>query len=114
MSQIALSTSTKKVKKTVVTVVKVVQPLHTKIMQPLFFFGKCNFTHLTIDVMFSGQHFAILAMFIPSWSTKHQCLVDNLLYQPHLYLPPLLGFLKGFEYFWEFGEPHPIYGDLWI
>ena len=26
--------------------------------------GKCNLTHLTDDVMFSGQRFAILAMFI--------------------------------------------------
>ena len=26
-------------------------------------FGKSNLTHLTTDVMFSGQHFAILAMF---------------------------------------------------
>ena len=35
----------------------------------IFFFyflstlGKCNLTHLTTDVMFSGQRFAILAMF---------------------------------------------------
>ena len=26
-------------------------------------FGKRNFTHLTTDVMFSGPHFAIIAMF---------------------------------------------------
>ena len=29
----------------------------------LSFFGKSNSTHLTTDVMFSGQRFAILAMF---------------------------------------------------
>ena len=27
-------------------------------------FGKSNLTHLTNDAMFSGQHFAILAMFL--------------------------------------------------
>ena len=37
-------------------------------MQPFFFyflstFRKCNLTHLTTDVMFSGQSFVILAMF---------------------------------------------------
>ena len=53
---------------TVVTVVrKLTQPLHKKIMQHFFllvsFFGKCNLTHLTTNVMFSGQRFAILAMF---------------------------------------------------
>ena len=36
----------------------------------------------------------LFLLFIPSWSTKHLCLVDNLLCQPHLYLLPLLGFLK--------------------
>jgi hypothetical protein len=29
----------------------------------LSFFGKSNLTHLTTDVIFSGQRFAILAMF---------------------------------------------------
>ena len=43
----------------------------------------------------------------------HQCLVDNLLCQPLLYLPPLLGFLKWIKFLERFGEPHPIYGDLW-
>ena len=36
----------------------------------------------------------LLLLFIQSWSTKYQCLVGNLLCQPHPYLPPLLGFLK--------------------
>ena len=59
---------------TAVTVVKVVrkimQPLHKKIMHFFFFiyflrnFGKGSLTHLTADVMFSGQRFAILAMFV--------------------------------------------------
>ena len=35
--------------------------------------------------------------FMPSWTTKHQWLVDNLLWQPHLYLPPLPDFLKWLE-----------------
>ena len=75
MCQIALFKSVKKVQKntivtamTVVTVVrKITQTLHKKILQPLFllchFFGKCNSTHLTINVMFSGRRFVILAMF---------------------------------------------------
>ena len=76
MCQITLSKSNEKVLKntvvtavTVVTVVrKITQPLNKKIMQPLFFyflifFEKCNLTHLTTDVMFSGQRFAILAMY---------------------------------------------------
>ena len=46
----------------------IIQPLHKKILQPIFFnfiiaFAKSNLTHLTIDVMFSGQRFTILAMF---------------------------------------------------
>ena len=76
MCQIALSKSLKKVlkKKSVVTAVTVVtvvknslEPLRKKIMQPFFyfiiFFGKCNLKHSTTNVMFSGQPFAILAIF---------------------------------------------------
>ena len=53
---------------TVVTVVrKIKQPLEKKINYPFFYFlgtiGNCNLTHLTIDEMFSGQRFAIVAMF---------------------------------------------------
>ena len=45
---------------TVVTVVrKITQPLKKKSST----FAKSNLTHLTTNVMFSGQHFAILAMF---------------------------------------------------
>ena len=58
------------------------------------------------------QKSLVLTFFIPSWSTKRQYLVDNLLCQPQLYLPPLLGFLKWIECLGMFGEPHPIYGDL--
>ena len=32
------------------------------------FFGKSNLTHFTTNVMFSGQHFAILAMFSDHFS----------------------------------------------
>ena len=41
------------------------------------FFGKCNLTNLTIDVMFSGQHFAILAIFSSTSSlVKSPCIVS--------------------------------------
>ena len=36
-------------------------------------------------------------LFILWWSSKQRELVANLLCQPHLYLPPLLGFLKWLE-----------------
>ena len=80
MCQTALSKSTEKVKKnTVVTAVtvatevrKIPQPLRKKsrnlsilFLFFLFFvssFGNSNLTHLTPDVMLSGQRFAILAM----------------------------------------------------
>ena len=78
MCQIALSQSTEKVKKsntvvTAVTVVrKIVQPLHKKSYNLFLifffffpvFFGNCNLTHLTTDVMFSGPRFVILAVFL--------------------------------------------------
>ena len=77
MCQIAISKSTEQVFfLTVVTVVKkIMEPLQKKIRQApiiyIFFFlfslgnfGKSNLTHLTTDVMFSGQQFAILAMFL--------------------------------------------------
>ena len=54
---------------TAVTVVIVLKKLPTsqkKQQKKLFFlsiFGKSNLTHLTTDVMFSGQRFAIIAMF---------------------------------------------------
>ena len=65
---------------TVVTVVRtIMQPLHTKSHNLSFFFyffiffGKSNLTHLTADVMFSGQRFAILAMFLNYYLKKtHQ------------------------------------------
>ena len=71
MCQIALSKSTEKLNLffTAVTVARtIMQSLHKKILQLLFFyflstFGKRNLTHLTTDVLFSGQRFAILAMF---------------------------------------------------
>ena len=76
MCQITLSKRTEKdfftvvTSVTVVTVVRTIrQHLHKKILQPLisFYFlitfGKSNLIHLTTDVMFSGQGFAILAMF---------------------------------------------------
>ena len=50
---------------------------------------------------------------MPSWTSKYRCLVNYLLCQPQLYLPPLLGFLKWFECLGRFGKPHPIDGDLW-
>ena len=51
---------------------KIMQPLHQKTHNLTLnikkgfhsTFGKRNFTHLTTDVMLSGQRFAILAMFI--------------------------------------------------
>ena len=74
---------------TVETVVrKIMQPLHKKITQPLFFpfflffFDKCNLAHLTTDVMFSGQQFAILAMFfgeVAQFSLKRACMIFLLL-----------------------------------
>ena len=36
-----------------------------------------------IAVVFKSLFFQL---FIPGWSTKYQCLVNNLLYQPYLYL----------------------------
>ena len=86
MCQIALSKSTKKVVTvvttvTVVTVVrKITQPHHKKNLTTFFFiiifnflsyFGKGNLTHLTTDVMFSGQRFAILAMFLTKCEKKN-------------------------------------------
>ena len=78
MCQIACFKSTEKVnlkKNAVVTAVTkvavvktIMQPLHKKILNLYFFFflstfGKSNLTHLTANVMSSGQHFAILPMF---------------------------------------------------
>ena len=67
------------------SVKKIMQPLHKKIMQPLkkissFFstFWKSNLTHMTTDVIFSGQRFAILAMFLLFFHLmKHWCWVLN-------------------------------------
>ena len=47
-------------------VVKCVKLLFPKVLRKFYFlstFGKSNLTHLKTDVMFSGQRFAILAMF---------------------------------------------------
>ena len=52
-------------------------------------------------------------LFILSWSSKHRCLVNNLLCQPHIYIQPFLDFLKRFECSGRFGELHAIDGDLW-
>ena len=49
---------------TVVTVERtIMQTFHKKIFSVLCTLGKSNLTHLTTDVMFSGQRFVILAMF---------------------------------------------------
>ena len=91
MCQIAFSKSSEKVKKliknTVVTAVsavtvvrKITQTLQKKLCN-LFsflllcqFLGKCNLTHLTTDVMFSGQRFAIPAMFLSENKLKFEML----------------------------------------
>ena len=60
----------KEKKVTVVTAVRVVTVVKKKSRNlsknSIFFntFWKSNLTHLTTNVMFSGQHFAILAMFL--------------------------------------------------
>ena len=36
----------------------------------------------------------IVVTFILGWSSKPKYLVDSLLCLPHLYIPPLLGFLR--------------------
>ena len=58
----------KKKRKNTLTTVTAVTTITTANKHILFIyflrlFGKSNFTHLTTDVMFSGQRFAILAMF---------------------------------------------------
>ena len=53
-----------------------------------------NGSKLVLNLLLFFSKVCCFNLFILSWSTKHQCLVDSLLCQPHLYLPPLLGFLK--------------------
>ena len=62
---------------------KIMQPLRKKITQPLFLIikkkiVKCNLAHLTTDVMFSGQRFAILAMCfgeVAQFSLTRACMI---------------------------------------
>ena len=57
------------------TVVRVVK----KSALSLSNFGKSNFTHLTTNVMFSGQRFAILAMFFKHVLRLLLCIVVHFL-----------------------------------
>ena len=61
---------------------KIRQPLQQK--KHLSNFGKCNLTHLTNDMMFSGQRFAILAMFSSVWGRNRQNTTKYALKRPNL------------------------------
>ena len=65
----------------------------------------------TQNVFVSGQRFAITWYFIPSWSKNHRCLVDILLFYPHLHLLTTLTRIS--QVIWVFVEPHPIDVDLY-